>query len=156
MRILIVCSFLLAACGSNDPAPTVAVVSAMPGELDPADDAADDLTIIVDYADADADLGGGIAAVHDCRADGIVTSLEIPPIASEEAIREGVPISGTLELVVADVGDVTPATAAPASCADLGVPDPTSGSAIFCVILHDSAGNEGSGDCTDAVTVLSN
>jgi hypothetical protein len=157
MRTILCCCVLcVIGCGSDDPAPTVTVVSAMPGELDPADDAADDLSILVEYADADADLGGGIAAVHDCRADDIVTSLEIPPIASEEAIREGVPISGTLELVVADVGVVAPASAAPAPCADLGVPAPTAGSATFCVILHDSAGNAGSGDCTAAITVLSN
>lgn len=154
--ILFCCALGLLGCGSDDPAPSVTVVSAMPGELDPSDDAADDLSITVAYADGDADLGGGIAAVHDCRADGIVTSLEIPPIASEEAVREGVPISGTLELVVADVGDVAPDSAAPATCAALGAPDPSAGSATFCVILHDSAGHEGSGDCTAAITVLGN
>jgi hypothetical protein len=112
MRPLLACLlFTAAACGADDPAPTVAVVSAMPGELDPADDAADDLTIVVEYADADADLGGGVAAVHDCRADGVVTLLDIPPIASDQAIAEGVPISGTLELIVADVGAVDPAAA---------------------------------------------
>ena len=155
MRILLACTVLAAAaCGSDDPLPSAVVLSAMPGELDPADDAADDLTILVEYADGDADLGGGIAAVHDCRADGLVTSLEIPPIASDQAIEDGVPISGTLELVVADIGAVAPAASAPAPCADLGIPAPSPGSATFCVILHDSAGNEGPGDCTDPITIV--
>jgi hypothetical protein len=155
MRKVVLCSVLgAAACGSPDPTPSVAVVSAMPGELDPADDAADDLTIVIEYADGDADLGGGVAAVHDCRADDLVTSLEIPPIASDEAIAEGVPISGTLELVVADIGEVAPASAAPAACADLGVAAPAAGSATFCVILHDSAGNQSTGDCTEPIAIL--
>jgi hypothetical protein len=144
---------LLVACGDADPAPSVTVVAAMPEALDPSDDGADDLTVTVEYADGDADLGGGIASIHDCRAEEVVVTLELPPIASQEAIDEGVPITGTLDLIVADIGEVDPASAAPPVCAELGVGPPSAGSAIFCVVLTDLAGNSGSGDCTGSIEI---
>lgn len=142
---------LLVGCGDDDPAPTVEIMEVTPESLDPSSDAADDLSIVVRYADSDGDLGGGTADVHDCRAADLVTSMQIPPIASEEAVAEGVAIEGMLELVVADIGDVTVDSAAPPACADLGVEAPSAGQAVFCVILTDAAGNAGVGDCTDPV-----
>jgi len=142
----------LVACGS-DPAPTVSIVSASPDTLVLSSDTRDDLTIVVRYADDDADLGGGTATVHDCRAEGFAASLEIPRIASDQGLREEVPIAGTLSLIVADIGEVTPAAAAPAACAELGAPAPAPGSAVFCVVLTDAADHEGPGDCTSAITL---
>jgi len=144
---------VLVACGSDDPAPTVSIVSATPETLVPSSDARDDLTIVVHYTDDDADLGGGIATIHDCRADRLAVSLAIPPIASDQGIRAHVPIAGALSLVVADIGAVTPAAAAPAVCDELGTPDPTPGSAIFCVVLTDAAGHDGPGDCTQTIAI---
>lgn len=145
---------LLVACGGDDdPAPTVEIRAAAPDMLVPSDDTRDDLMITVGYRDADADLGTGHATVHDCRAEGLVTDLTLPAIASEEAIEAGVPITGELVLPVNDVGAVMPATAAPAACADLGVGAPAIGVAIFCVVLTDAAGHVGPGDCTDPIAI---
>lgn len=145
---------VLPACADElGPEPVALVLSAMPGELDPGDDLADDLTIVVRYEDGDADLGGGRALVHDCRADDLVTALDLPPIASEQAIATGVPIRGELSLTVTDVGVVPAAAAAPAACADLGAPAPTADAAIFCVVLEDAAGHQGPGDCTDPIAI---
>lgn len=150
-RVLVL--LVLGACADPDPAPHAVVVSAAPDALVTADDARDDLTIVVEYTDGDADLGGGVALVHDCRADGLVTTLELLPIASDEAVAEGVPIAGTLELVVADIGLVTPAASPPAACAALDVPAAAPDSAVFCVLLQDAAGHEGSGDCTPPIAL---
>jgi hypothetical protein len=146
-------SAMLGGCGSDDPAPTAAITAAAPETLDPADDAADDLAITVEYHDADADLGGGLATVHDCRAADLATVFELGPIASEEAIAEGVPITGTLELLVADIGDVPPGDL-PEACADLGIEAAAAGEATFCVVLTDAAGHEGSGDCTVPIAIV--
>lgn len=146
---------LLAACGADDPSPAAVVVSATPEVLDPSRDDADDLTIVVDYADADADLGGGVAAIHDCRASGVVTELEIPPIASDEAIEEGVPIEGTLALVVSDVGEVELDLYPPDVCEDLGLGQPRADEVVFCVVLRDAAGHDGPGDCTMPIMIAS-
>jgi hypothetical protein len=141
------------ACGDDDPAPTVAILEANPDTIDPTNDFRDDLTIRVEYYDADADLGEGVAEVHDCRAEGLVTRLELPAIASDEALAEGVPILGELELVVSDIGDVDLDSTAPAACADLEISAPTAGEAVFCVVLIDAAENVGPGDCTSAVVI---
>ncbi|HVV83055.1 MAG TPA: hypothetical protein VHE35_08235 [Kofleriaceae bacterium] len=141
------------ACGDPDPAPTVEIRAAAPSMLVPSDDTRDDLMITVGYTDADADLGMGSAAVVDCRADGLVTTLPIPAIASQEAIDEGVPIRGELVLNVNDVGAIAPATTAPAACAELGVGPPAIGVAIFCVTLTDAAGHTGPGACTDPIAI---
>src|SRR5687767_4538402 len=93
---LLLCA--LVACGDSNPAPFAAVVRASPGELDPADDAADDLTITIDYRDGDGDLGGGAAAITDCRAGDLAIELPLPPIASDQAVADGVPIEGTIDL----------------------------------------------------------
>jgi hypothetical protein len=152
MKRALVMLLVCAGCGSDDPAPTAAITAAAPETLDPTDDAADDLTITVEYSDADADLGGGLATVHDCRAPDLATVFELGPIASEEAIAEGVPIAGTLELLVADVGDVPPGDL-PDACADLGIEAAAAGEATFCVVLTDAAGHEGSGDCTAPIAI---
>jgi hypothetical protein len=147
MRCMLVV-WLLAGCGSDDPAPTVTVMAATPESLAPDDDTRDDLTITVRYADADGDLGTGIAQVHDCRAADLITELPIPAIAPAQL--EGEHITGTLELHVNDVGAVVE-TGVPEVCADLGITDLAGDEAVFCVVLVDAAGHEGPGDCTDAI-----
>lgn len=145
----------LAGCSAADPTPTVAIVEVTPGSIDPADDLNDDVRIVVEYHDGDGDLGSGHAEVHDCRADELVTYLDIPPIASDEAVAAGVPIQGTMVLRVNDVGLVPEGSPASAACQDLGVGAPGPDSVVFCVILVDTAGNESVGACTDSVTVAS-
>jgi hypothetical protein len=139
----------LVAC-TDDPAPRVTVISATPDHLDPADDAADDVSIRVEYEDADGDLGGGMAEVHDCRDPVLVTKLPIPAIASDE--RVGSHISGSLDLFVTDVGAASTASVA-ATCADLGVATLAAGTTAFCVVLTDAADHAGPGDCTAAITI---
>jgi hypothetical protein len=148
---LIALALSLAACGDDDPAPLVVVLEATPEVLDPGDDAANDLSILVEYRDADGDLGGGTAEVHDCRAEDLFVALAIPPIASQAAIDEGVPIEGQLQLVVTDIGAITPSTTASPVCADLGI---GAGETVFCVVLTDAAGNTGPGDCTPTLSIL--
>ena len=153
MRILLVLSLsLVAACGSDSPAPTVKIESATPDALTMSNDALNDLTIEVSYEDSDGDLGGGIAEVHDCRADALVTSLAIPPIASPDRVAEKDPISGKLELYVDDVGATVPAPL-PAMCSDLGVAELADGTTVMCVILVDTAGHRGTGDCTKPIAL---
>lgn len=151
MRRLLLASILcLAACGDEDPAPLVVVLEATPEALDSVDDAADDLAILVEYRDADGDLGGGIAEVHDCRADDLFVALPIPPIASPEGTEARVPIEGQLEIVVTDIGAVPAAQIPSPVCADLGI---GAGESVFCVVLTDAAGNTGPGDCTAPLTI---
>lgn len=145
---------LIAACDEPSNAPGAQVLTAAPTMLDPDDDMADDLTIDVHYTDGDADLGGGSAEVIDCRADKLITTLLLPPIASEQAIADGVPIEGDLTLLVADIGRVDPDSAVPAACAELGVTAaPSADSVVFCVVLVDAAGHRGGGDCTDSIAI---
>jgi hypothetical protein len=152
-------SFLLlvaacaAACGSPAPEPSAVVLSAAPDTLYMGDDTRNDLSIVVEYADGDGDLGRGTARIHDCRAADVVTELPLPTIASDDAVAEGVAITGELELRVNDVGDVTLATSASTTCADLGAPAPTADTAVFCVILVDTAGHAGPGDCTAPLAI---
>lgn len=143
----------LVACADPAPEPSAVVLSAAPETLYVGDDTRNDLTIVIAYADGDGDLGRGVARVHDCRAAAVVTTIPLPAIASDEAVTEGVAITGELELRVNDVGDVTLATEAPPACADLGAPAPVADAAAFCVVLVDSAGNQGPGDCTSPVAL---
>ncbi len=147
--------FGLAMVGCTDPAPepSAVVLAAAPDALVLGDDTRNDLTITVEYADGDGDLGGGLARIHDCRADGVVTELTLPPIASEEAVAEGVAITGSLELRLNDVGAVAPASAAPATCASLGAPAPSADAVTFCILLVDAAGTSGPGDCTAPIAL---
>lgn len=151
--IAMIWSLLAAACGGDEAAPVATVESATPDTLDPSRDNLDDLTILVEYADGDGDLGDGIAEVHDCRADDLVIVFDIPPIATQEAVDEGVPIEGLLELIVNDVGEISIDRRAPQVCEDLGVEDPVEGEVTFCVVLTDAAGNVGDGDCTAPVLI---
>ncbi len=144
----------LAACGSDDTAPSVAIATTAPLQIVPDDDALDDIVITVDYFDDDGDLGEGVAEIHDCRAAGLTTELPLPAIASDEAVDAGVPIAGVLELVLSDVGDVDIDAVAPAPCAALDVGAPVEGEARFCVVLVDAAGNAGVGDCTPVVQIV--
>jgi hypothetical protein len=141
---------MLAACGGTGTDPDVTVEAATPESLAPDDDARDDLTITVSYDDGDGDLGGGIAEVHDCRADGVITELVIPAIAPDGVVGEH--ISGTLDLHVNDVGAVT-VEAVPATCADLGIAALGATETVFCVVLVDTAGHRGGGDCTAAIAL---
>lgn len=142
---------VLGACGGDaDPQPSATVTAATPEALAPDDDSRDDLTITVRYDDGDGDLGGGLAEIHDCRADGLVTELPIPEIAPDGLIGEH--ITGTLELHVNDVGAIV-STALPETCVDLGVPELAADQTIFCVVLVDAAGHRGDGDCTAPIAL---
>jgi hypothetical protein len=156
MRVaLIFILFAAAAAACSDPPaePTATVLSAAPEALVLGDDTRNDLTIVIAYEDGDGDLGHGTARIHDCRADGVVSELALPSIASEDGVDEGVAITGELELRLNDVGDVTAAAAAPAACAELGAPAPAADQVVFCVVLVDAAGTSGEGDCTAAVAL---
>lgn len=144
--------FLLAACGGADPAPSVKVEMATPDALTMSDDAANDLTIVVSYDDGDGDLGGGVAAITDCRAEDLVTMLAIPDIAPPSVVKDKSEITGTLELNVDDVGDAV-STALPGVCAELGVAEIAAGTTVFCVVLTDAGGVSGAGDCTGVITL---
>jgi hypothetical protein len=90
---------LVSACGGSSGSPSAEVTAATPDSIAPADDTRDDLTITVRYDDGDGDLGTGIAEVHDCRGDDLVTALAIPAIAPS-SIEGDERITGTLELHV--------------------------------------------------------
>ncbi|TMQ03943.1 MAG: hypothetical protein E6J90_11745 [Deltaproteobacteria bacterium] len=140
---------LLAGACAADPTPSAAIKSVTPEQLTPADDALDDLTITLRYDDGDGDLGGGVADVYDCRADGVMIELAIPAIAADA----GQHITGALDLHVNDIGDVAP-TALPQACARLGVVPLAAGTAVFCVVLVDAAGHRGDGDCTAPIAIM--
>jgi hypothetical protein len=143
-------ALVIAAAGcAADPAPSAEVRSVTPDQITPLDDALDDLTITVRYADSDGDLGGGTAEVRDCRASDLIIDTTIPQIV----LQPGDAITGTLELHVNDIGDLTP-TALPAPCAALGVAPLATGTTVLCVTLVDTAGHRGSGDCTRPIAVL--
>lgn len=142
--LLVLCT---AGCAA-DPTPSASIEKVTPDRLTPWDDALDDLTITLGYADGDGDLGGGIAEIHDCRADGVRIELDIPPIAAER----DQPITGTLELHVNDVGDVA-AGPLPETCAKRGVKPLAADAVVFCVVLTDAAGHRGDGDCTQAIAI---
>jgi len=150
MRRIYVLILLAGGCTSDDPAPTVTVVSATPDELTPDDDALDDVRILVEYADADGDLGEGIAEIHDCRGAELITMLPIPAIAPADIV--GDPISGSMDLYVNDVGAATAATM-PATCSDLGVGALGASETVFCVVLVDAAMHAGPGDCTPKISL---
>ena len=137
----------LGAC-SADVTPSAAIQAAMPDRLTPSDDALDDLTIALRYDDGDGDLGGGVADVYDCRADGVMIELAIPPIAGERDQH----ITGTLDLHVNDIGDVA-AVALPDVCGELGVKPLAAHTVVFCVVLADAAGHRGDGDCTGPIEI---
>jgi len=143
-------TLFLVGCGEDvSETPSVTILEVSPEELDPALDEADDVTIRVAYRDGDADLGGGLAEIQDCRAVELSTVLGLPAIASMAAVGEGVPIEGELTLTVADVANVVSDATAPAPCKLLPEPATTT----FCVVLVDAAGHRGDADCTPALTL---
>ena len=152
MRKLLLVVVGLAACGSDSVAPTADVTAATPDALVLDDDTMNDLAITVKYTDPDGDLGGGVAEVHDCRADALVTMLPIAAIAPPDVVASKSEISGTLDLYVDDVGDAA-TDAMPATCSDLGVAALGTGTTVFCVVLVDAAGHRGAGSCTQAITL---
>jgi hypothetical protein len=123
-----------------------------PQLLDPDRDDADDLTLVVAYEDGDGDLGGGAARVHDCRGEGLTIELAIPPIASQEAVDQGVAISGELALIINDVGALAEVTSN-SVCSGLGVAALAGNQVAFCVELVDMAGNTGPGACSAMVAL---
>lgn len=133
---------------ATDPAPSATIRTVTPDQLMPDDDALDDLTISLRYADGDGDLGGGVVEVTDCRDGDVALALEIPPIAAEV----DQPITGTLTVHINDVGAVV-GGALPAICAELGVEALAADTAVFCVVLEDVAGHRGGGDCTKPITL---
>lgn len=143
----LVVSLALAGCAA-DVTPSASIQSVTPDQLTLSDDAANDLTITLRYDDGDGDLGGGVAEVHDCRADALITELAIPPIAGGGAQH----ITGALDLHVNDVGDVATVALA-ATCAELGVVPLAAATAVFCVVLVDAAGHRGGGDCTAPIAI---
>jgi hypothetical protein len=149
---LVALSLAAIGCADDDPAPTATVRMVTPETLTPDDDRLDDLTITIDYVDADGDLGGGTAEVHDCRNDTLVTILDIPAIAPDSIVDGDAGVKGSLDLHVNDVG-ATSSSALPTACADLGVDEMEPTEAIFCVILVDAAGNAGAGDCTSSIAI---
>ena len=149
MRSMLVIALVLAGCASDDPAPTVTVLSVSPDNINPLDDLTDDVRILIEYEDRDGDLGDGFAQVHDCRDEQLVTELPIPAIAPMDVIGE--PIRGSMDLHLTDIGAGTSA-ALPALCDELGVSF-AAGETVFCVVLVDAKDHEGPGDCTTPVTV---
>ena len=147
--LLAACAAACAAGCTPDPAPSAAIESVTPDQLNPDDDAADDLTIALRYDDGDGDLGGGVAEVTDCRGAGVAIELAIPGIAAEA----GQHITGTLEVHVNDIGPIASAPL-PATCADLGVAPLAADTAVFCVVLIDAAGHRGDGDCTAPIALV--
>jgi hypothetical protein len=152
MRSTLLLVLATAACGGGDATPSVSVEMAAPEALVPTDDTLDDLTITVHYDDGDGDLGGGIAEIQDCRAESLLISLDIPPIAPPDVVADKTAITGTLDLHVNDVGDFA-TEALPTACADLGVAELAAGQTVFCVTLTDAAGHRGDGDCTEAIAL---
>ena len=144
---------LAAGCGADSPAPSAYVEGATPDRLTMSDDTANDLTITVSYDDHDGDLGGGIAEVHDCRADTLVTMLPIPTIAPPNVVADHSHITGKLDLDVNDIGSVS-SMPLPQMCADLGVTQLDTDTTRFCVILVDAAGHKGDGDCTATISLF--
>ena len=152
-RTLFVLSLFAGACGADDPAPIVTVLSVTPDTLSPDDDLLDDVRILVRYEDPDGDLGEGTAQVHDCRGDELRTDLLIPAIAPDGLVADGAKITGSLDLHVTDVGAFSPTTL-PAVCEELGVAAPAANETVFCVVLVDAKGHEGPGDCTTTVELV--
>lgn len=142
--------FALAACGDSDVAPVATITATTPESLAPDDDTNDDLTITVRYDDGDGDLGEGIAEVHDCRSDDLITELLIPAIAPDGVVGEH--ITGTLELHVNDVGTIE-SPALSSVCGELGIQNNSASEAVFCVVLVDVAGHRGNGDCTPPIAL---
>ena len=141
----------LAACGTDDVAPSAEIRQATPTTLEPANDAANDIRIALRYEDADGDLGEGTAQIHDCRAMALRTDLALPAIAADEMI--GSKITGSLDLQLTDVGPGG-ADAMPDVCDELGVSALATNETVFCVVLVDADGNEGAGDCTPAISLV--
>lgn len=152
MKRIIFVVLATAACGGSDDAPSATVTGAAPLQLAAGDDASDDVTITVEYSDGDGDLGTGVARVHDCRSEDLVTEIAVPALAPPSVVEDGKSISGTLELHVNDIGALAAGTV-PAECRDLGVTTAVANEAVFCVILVDAAGHAGDGDCTQAIAL---
>jgi hypothetical protein len=151
-RALVLGAILTCGCGS-EPAPVVEILEVTPDAVVAALDAQNDVTLRLHYSDEDGDLGDGIAEIHDCRVEGLVTRIELPPIANENATSEGVAIEGELSLLVEDISELEPG--AP-GCAAFGQPAPAEGELTLCAVLIDAAGHASAADCTDGIHLTPN
>lgn len=133
------------ACSTEtDPAARIVDVASELLVVD--DDAANDLRLTIAYEDPDGDLGEGELLVFDCRSARASRSLPIPGITVDP--EPGVTITGELEVVVPDIGDVAAGEAPPDPCAKEGA-----GEGVFCFVLRDRAGNESDVVCTDPIPI---
>ena len=148
MRRLSIALCAVSACG-GDPVPQVEILEATPASIVTSVDSANDVTLRVRYFDENADIGEGLAEIHDCRVDGLVTTLALPPIANEEAVVEDVTIEGELSLLVSDISDVS----GPPGCAAFGAPPPAAGKLSLCVVLVDLAQNRSAADCSPTLRI---
>jgi len=127
------------------PSVEVSVIGASPQAIDSMQP---DLTIRVHYKDPDGDLGNGSAEIQDCRAAALLTKLDLPAIASDQAVKDGVAIEGELDLVVSGITQVTPDTRP--VC---GGQAPAADHAVFCVTLVDHGGHRSAPACTQAIGI---
>jgi hypothetical protein len=147
MRRAIYASLFVAwGCGS-DPAPQVEILEVTPTDIVTSIDARNDVKLRLHYFDDNGDLGEGLAEIHDCRVDGLVTTLLLPPIANEDAVVADVAIEGELSLLVNDVTDVSGTP----GCSAFGQPAPAPGQLSLCVVLVDLAWNRSEADCSQPI-----
>jgi hypothetical protein len=153
-RFAALIAFFSAACGADssaDVALHIELVSYSPDQLLISDDANDDLALVVRYEDDGADLGGGKGEVQDCRNGALLTILELPAIASEQASDADATITGELTLHVDDIGAASATTALPAMCSN--AEKAGAAEAVFCLRLVDRAGHVSNVVCTGAIAV---
>jgi hypothetical protein len=144
-RSILIAALSVAAAGCATEAPTAEIVEVTPDAVVAAEDAKDDLTIVVRYEDPNGDLGGGTARVHDCRSAGVVSVLDIPAIANEEGVAAEIAIEGEIDLLVPDVGG-SPLPGRSTVCEEAAAAP-----GAFCVVLVDAAGNESDAACTEVI-----
>ena len=149
MRRAIYTSLFVAwGCG-GDPAPQVEILEVTPTDIVTTVDARNDVKLRVRYFDDNGDLGEGLAEIHDCRVDGLVTTLLLPPIANDDAVVADVAIEGELSLLVNDVTDVSGAP----GCGAFGQPAPAPGQLSLCIVLVDLAWNRSEADCSQPIAL---
>jgi hypothetical protein len=141
-------AILTALAGCSNGGPEATVTSALPEALVADDDAENDLHVLVHYVDPNGDLGGGRLRVVDCRRAGLVTTFDIPAIATKAAVEAGATIDGDLNVIVPDIAAEDVVAPEPAECADANAP-PTA----FCVVLVDASGVESAPACTGEIQV---
>jgi hypothetical protein len=147
--LLIAAATLVWGCGS-EATPEVEILEVNPATIVATDDEQNDVRMTVHYVDGDADLGDGFAEIHDCRVEGLVSTLALPPIANESAVQDEVAIEGDMKLLVGDIAIVEEGTP---GCAAFGQAPLASGQLSLCVVLVDAAGHRSNADCTDPIAL---